>query len=145
VILSDEQIAEAERYARRFQGAWTKTSGTLASWIIHLVDTLEASMNDANRQDGESVAERFLDTVKETIVQRSATYGPPQEHFSRTVAAVNAIFSKKLREPLTTSDWASIMMLDKLARAQGSDTPNPDTTIDLAGYAACKASCEAQP
>ena len=144
MILSPEQIAQAERYARRFAGAWTGTSGTLASYVIHLIDTLEASMSDTNRQGGTSVADRFLDTVKTTIGQRSATYGPPREHFGRTVAAVNAIFAKKLREPLTPGDWAAIMMIDKLARAQG-DAPNPDTTIDLAGYAACLAECEAQP
>lgn len=145
MILTDGQIRDAEMAARRFSGAWTGTSGTLASWVIHLIDTLrhtqEAAMTEPDNTPA-TPAEQLLRTAIRTVSQRRATYGPPREHFAKTVAAVNAIFSKKLREPLTEADWAQIMILDKLARAQG-DAPNPDTTIDLAGYAACLAECEA--
>jgi hypothetical protein len=87
-------------------------------------------------------AEQLLQTAISTVRQRRGTYGPPREHFSRTVAAVNAIFSHKLKAPLTESDWAQIMILDKLARHQGQ-AKSADTPIDLAGYAACLAECEA--
>lgn len=89
-----------------------------------------------------NAAEALLDTAKRVIQQRRSTYGPPREHFARTVAAVNAIFSSKLREPLTEADWAQIMILDKLARHQG-EARSADTPVDLAGYAACLAECEA--
>ena len=88
-----------------------------------------------------NAATRLLQTAIDVIEQRRKTYGPPDQHFSRTAAAVSAIFADKLRSPLTASDWAQIMIIDKLARHQG-DAPSDDTPIDLAGYAACLAECE---
>jgi hypothetical protein len=137
VILSDEQIAEAERAARRFSGAWTGTSGTLASWVVHLIDTIRAE----RRAMADTKAEQLLEEAQRTVRQRRGTYGPPAEHFAKTVAAVNAIFAHKLAEPLTLADWAQIMILDKLARHQGA-AKSADTPIDLAGYAACLAEVE---
>ena len=89
-----------------------------------------------------NAAEHLLRTAIHTVGARRATYGPPREHFAKTVAAVNAIFSHKLAEPLTEADWAQIMILDKLARHQGT-SKSADTPVDLAGYAACLAECEA--
>jgi hypothetical protein len=60
VILSDDQIAEAERAARQFQGAWTGTSGTLASWVVHLIDTIRAerrAMADLHRQPWDDLSD----------------------------------------------------------------------------------------
>lgn len=90
---------------------------------------------------GEPPAERLLERAVAVIRQRRQSYGPPREHFAKTVAAINAIFAHKLREPLTVADWAQIMILDKLARHQGT-AKTADTPIDLAGYAACLAECE---
>jgi hypothetical protein len=78
----------------------------------------------------------MLEKTAVTVRQRQATYGPPREHFARTVAAINAIFGHKLREPLTMADWAQIMILDKLARHQGPNKSD-DTPLDMAGYAGC--------
>ena len=89
----------------------------------------------------DNAAEQLLETARETIAARRKTYGPPREHFAKTVAAVNAIFAHKLREPLTEADWAQVMILDKLARHQGT-AKSSDTPVDLAGYAACLAECE---
>lgn len=86
-------------------------------------------------------AERMLAHAKSVIRQRRSTYGPPKSHFAKTVAAVNAIFAHKLTEPLTVADWAQIMILDKLARHQGT-RKSDDTPVDVAGYAACLAECE---
>jgi len=90
----------------------------------------------------DTIAEGLLETAGQTIRDRRQTYGPPAEHFAKTVAAVNAIFSHKLSEPLTVADWAQIMILDKLARHQGA-AKSADTPVDLAGYAACLAEVEA--
>jgi len=92
----------------------------------------------------QSPAESLLERAIETIVDRRGSYGPPKEHFDRTVAAINAIFSHKLVSPLTAAEWAQIMILDKLARHQGT-ARSSDTPIDIAGYAACLAECEALP
>lgn len=91
-------------------------------------------------------AQALLDEAGRVIAERRSTYGPPGEHFAKTVAAVNAIFSHKLREPLTVADWAQIMILDKLARHQGNGgtSKSTDTPVDLAGYAACLAEVESE-
>jgi hypothetical protein len=89
----------------------------------------------------ESHAERLLRTAADTTRERRANYSPPREHFARTVGAINAIFSDKLREPFTPADWALIMILDKCARHQG-DRKTADSIVDIAGYAGCLAECE---
>lgn len=148
MILTEEQITDAIHRARRFSGAYTGTSGTLASYVLHLVDTVrklqegKTMLRDYNREPGTSPAEQLLEVAQATVRQRRATYGPPGEHFARTVAMVNGLLGDRLRSPLTAADWAQIMILDKLARHQG-ESKTPDTTVDLAGYAACLAECEA--
>lgn len=89
-------------------------------------------------------AERLLADTSDVIRQRRMTYGGPRQHFKRTVDAINAIFAHKLRAPLTTSEWAQIMIIDKLSRNQG-DNKTRDTKVDVAGYAACWAECEELP
>lgn len=86
-------------------------------------------------------AEKLLTTALDVVRERRGTYGPPGEHFRRTVGLVNALFADKLKEPLTEADWAQVMILDKLARHQGS-AKSADTPVDLAGYAACLAEVE---
>jgi hypothetical protein len=84
-------------------------------------------------------AEQLLAASIKAVRDRRTTYGRPSDHFARTVGAINAIFAHKLREPLTTSDWAQIMVLDKLSRHQGR--PIDDNPVDVAGYAACWWEC----
>jgi hypothetical protein len=139
VWLDAEQLEDAERQARRFSGAWTGTSGSLAALLVHTINMVRHLQEKARMP---TPAENLLDIAARTIRQRRTTYGPPGEHFAKTVAAVNAIFSHKLREPLTVADWAQIMILDKLARHQGA-AKSADTPVDLAGYAACLAEVEA--
>lgn len=167
-------LQAAEARARRFSGAYTGTSGTLAADVLRLLKIIrqapgdnaemhehaseidsdwilrgERELKDA-RPDGAATipaiaethaADRLIADVAVVIKQRRSTYGGPKKHFQRTVDAINAIFADKLREPLTISDWAQIMILDKLARNQG-DNKTRDTKIDVAGYAACWAECE---
>lgn len=152
MILTPEQLVHAEQEARRFQGAWTGTSGSLASWVVRLIHMVRHLQEESVKDPAHpgyaaevvSPAESLLTHATNVIRQRRGTYGPPKEHFARTVAAVNAIFAHKLREPLTEADWAMIMILDKLARHQGTSRSS-DTPVDLAGYAACLAECEAAP
>jgi len=97
-------------------------------------------IGDSLLKDETSPAEQLLDKARQTVAQRRQTYGPPTEHFRKTVGMINAAFGDVLNRPLTEGDWAIIMMLDKIARDQGP-TPTDDTPIDMAGYAACLAEC----
>jgi len=151
---------------------WTGTSGTLAADARRLVrhiqetrkmaegypvvnilrgevelkhftgDEVEPEATLIEEPEGPPVAVQLLDTARAAVLDRHRVYGPPQEHFARTVGMVNSLFASVLRRPLTTSDWARIMLLDKLARDLGP-RPHPDNAVDLAGYAACLAECQA--
>lgn len=90
------------------------------------------------KPDEPSQAVMTLETALAAVRQRHGNYGPPGEHFARTVGLVNALLQTKLREPLTTADWAQIMICDKLARHQGPGR-HDDNPVDIAGYAACLA------
>lgn len=212
-LLDATYITEAEHRARRFSGAYTGTSGTLAADVIRLINErtalmqtvadLEASnaalrlavqsrlegndeetikptaiddageaaipsdwilqgereLHDEQRQTGDGIlnapadrfypepaaqneAERLLLDALAVIRDRRPKYGGPREHFRRTVGMINAAFQDVLTRPLTMSDWALIMTLDKVARFLGP-TKTSDQITDLAGYAACLAECEA--
>lgn len=143
--LTDADLVDAEQRARQFSGAWTGTSGTLALYLFHAVKQIRRmkeleQMGPHDDSPPDDPAVHLLKTAIHTVSARRKTYGPPREHFSRTVAAINAIFFDKLREPLTEADWAQIMILDKIARAQGEY--HPDNIVDVAGYSATWAECE---
>lgn len=89
----------------------------------------------------ETPAELLLHKAIAVIRERRPNYGGPREHFARTVGMINAAFAEVLKRPLTPSDWALIMTLDKVARFLGP-TKTSDQITDLAGYAACLAECE---
>jgi hypothetical protein len=89
---------------------------------------------------GPPVAVQLLDTARAAVLDRHRVYGPPDEHFARTAGAINALFGSILRRPITAADWGRMMIVDKLARDLGP-LPHPDNPVDMAGYAACVASC----
>ena len=81
-------------------------------------------------------AEQLCEKTAQVIRDRRPKYGGPKHHFARTIGMVNAAFAEVLKRPLTEADWATIMILDKIARFRG---PNAtiDGPVDIAGYAAC--------
>jgi hypothetical protein len=111
--------ASAEKYAERFTG-----------------DSLLADQGDI------SPAERLLLDAIDVVRDRRPKYGGPKNHFRRTIGMINAAFADVLKRPLTESDWAIFMTFDKVARFLGPNK-TADGPIDLAGYAACLAECEA--
>lgn len=146
--MTRDDLDQAEQLARRFgsRNCWTGCAGSLASATLRLIREQRGTDVKDPAHPGYGAepltpAQNLLDQAGRVIAQRRATYGPPAEHFAKTVAAVNAIFAHKLREPLTVADWAQIMILDKLARHQGTSRSS-DTPVDLAGYAACLAEVE---
>ena len=176
--LSEEYIATVVRDARRYQGQWTGTAGTLAAHCMRLVrerermleatrssgvadgasnaDAIAAAWDKYKRDqiapDGEPItrrvygangdhpeqtpAEQLCSRTAEVIRDRRPKYGGPQKHFARTVGMVNAAFADVLKRPLTEADWATIMILDKIARFRGPHS-TIDGPVDIAGYAAC--------
>ena len=176
--LTEEYIATVVRDARRYQGQWTGTAGTLAAHCMRLVrerermleatrssgvadgasnaDAIAAAWDKYKRDqiapDGEPItrrvygangdhpeqtpAEQLCSRTAEVIRDRRPKYGGPQKHFARTVGMVNAAFADVLKRPLTEADWATIMILDKIARFRGPHS-TIDGPVDIAGYAAC--------
>ena len=89
-----------------------------------------------------SPAEKLLLDAIDVVRDRRPKYGGPRHHFRRTIGMINAAFADVLKRPLTESDWAIFMTFDKVARFLGPNK-TADGPIDLAGYAACLAECEA--
>ena len=81
-------------------------------------------------------AEQLCEKTAEVIRDRRPKYGGPRHHFARTIGMVNAAFADVLKRPLTEADWATIMILDKIARFRGPGA-TVDGPVDIAGYAAC--------
>ena len=142
--LTEDELVEAEQRARVFSGAFFGTSGRLALFTIHLVRMVRTLQEQGMTvmKIAETPAEKMLVEALDVIRNRRETYGPPREHFARTVQMLNGLLADKLKEPLTEADWAQIMIIDKLARHRGP-AKSADTPIDLAGYASCLAECEA--
>jgi hypothetical protein len=120
-------------------------SGKLAAYVAEENKDFPPLRPSADHVRGETpcAAVALLDQARAAVIDRHGKYGPPREHFARTVGMVNAAFAAILRRPLTPADWAIVMVLDKVARHMGT-AKTSDTPIDLAGYAACLAECEAE-
>lgn len=71
--------------------------------------------------------------------ERNVQYGPPQENFARIASMINVVIGKKLKEDIRVSgeDVAMLMIVLKVARYAANSGFQPDTWIDIAGYAGC--------
>jgi hypothetical protein len=147
-----DHILRGERELRHYTGDETAPEEAMILTEDDAADVAEETDKAAQIGDGRvfpepetagpPVAVRLLEQATAAVKDRHAVYGPPTGHFARTVGMVNSLFADVLRRPLTTADWARIMILDKLARDLGP-RPHPDNAVDLAGYAACLAECQA--
>jgi hypothetical protein len=147
-----DHILRGERELRHYTGDELAPSDAMILTEDDAADVAEETARAAQIGDGRvfpepetagpPVAVRLLEQATAAVKDRHAVYGPPTAHFARTVGMVNSLFADVLRRPLTTADWARIMILDKLARDLGPK-PHADNAVDLAGYAACLAECQA--
>jgi hypothetical protein len=147
-----DHILRGERELRHYTGDEMAPSDAMILTEDDAADVAEETARAAQIGDGRvfpepetagpPVAVRLLEQATAAVRDRHAVYGPPTAHFARTVGMVNSLFADVLRRPLTTADWARIMILDKLARDLGP-RPHADNAVDLAGYAACLAECQA--
>ena len=120
-------------------------------WILQGQKEMDAAPDDirwtgdsilAKDHDDVTPAEKLLLDAIDVVRDRRPKYGGPRHHFRRTIGMINAAFADVLKRPLTESDWAIFMTFDKVARFLGPNK-TADGPIDLAGYAACLAECEA--
>lgn len=81
--------------------------------------------------------EKLLRDAIEAVKARGQTYGPPREHFDRTCKAANALMPDLFAREMLPSDWAKLMLIDKVSR--DAEKSILDNCIDIAGYAACLA------
>ena len=65
--------------------------------------------------------------------ERDTQYGGPEENFSRIAKIWSVLFGREF----TTEDVAMAMVAVKVARYASNSGFQPDTWIDIAGYAAC--------
>jgi hypothetical protein len=64
---------------------------------------------------------------------RNSQYGEPEDNFERIARIWTVIFGREV----TTEDVAAAMIGLKLARYAAKSNYQPDTWIDIAGYAGC--------
>jgi hypothetical protein len=143
------QASSAKYHAERAEPEPDET--VPVDWILQGQREMEASPDDirwtgdsilAKDHDDVTPAEKLLLDAIDVVRDRRPKYGGPRHHFRRTIGMINAAFADVLKRPLTESDWAIFMTFDKVARFLGPNK-TADGPIDLAGYAACLAECEA--
>lgn len=98
-------------------------------------------MEETTAPEPERYTERgyLLDTAREAVLrQRNASYGEPDQDFSRTANILTALLGHKLLEgaAITSDEVAKILIVVKLSRLSWSPD-HADSWIDIAGYAAC--------
>lgn len=94
--------------------------------------------------------EEILEAAKKIVcTDREAAYGKPEDNFGLIAEFWGAYMraaagSIEDWDMLSAEDVAAMMILLKLARiATGKGKGKADNWIDIAGYAACGAECEA--
>jgi hypothetical protein len=102
-------------------------------------DAFTRQTGDGVKGEATTVAEQTLQSALEAVRDRHTKYGPPNEHFARTAALVNAAFGTSF----SAADWALVMVLDKVARLRGP-TPTTDGGVDIAGYGGCYEECRSR-
>ena len=77
--------------------------------------------------------EMLIDAASIIDGQRDAQYGGPEDNFERIAKIWTVLFSYKF----TREDVAMAMVAVKVARYASGAGFQPDTWVDIAGYAAC--------
>ena len=73
-----------------------------------------------------------LTKASERVSERSEKYGKPESNLNR----IASLWGAYLDENIGAEDVAAMMILLKVARLTGG-YDQPDTWVDIAGYAAC--------
>jgi len=87
-------------------------------------------------KDETTPRQEILDEASKLVHgDRNASYGSPTQNFENTAALLNVQLGHKLKESLTATDIALVMIQLKMARIIAS--PKRDNWADIIGYAAC--------
>lgn len=78
-----------------------------------------------------------LEAARNAVLDRPTVYGVPEDCFARVASVWRAIFPER---EWTASDVALGLAALKLVRLS-FDPTHFDSSVDLAGYAACQAEC----
>jgi hypothetical protein len=82
------------------------------------------------RTELEAFLDRFLQEVRKTLLEREKAYGPPD----RSLLVLREFWSRALGRDLSASQVVLLLALLKISRLAW-DEEQPDSWIDLAGYA----------
>lgn len=82
--------------------------------------------------------EKLLDETKRIVCgERDQQYGKPEDNFEK----ISKLWSYYLTYPISKGDVAMMMILLKVARE--GEKHKHDNLVDIVGYAACAAECQA--
>ena len=84
-----------------------------------------------------SIRIAVLEAAREAVTGRPASYGEPEDSFGRVAEVWSAIFPERT---WTASDVPLALAALKLVRLS-FHPKHRDSSVDLAGYAACQAEC----
>jgi hypothetical protein len=97
------------------------------------VDSVEAPVQPKNQEQVPPRVEALREAARLINSERNVQYGPPTENFDR----IARLWSVVLGVEVSTEDVAMCMVALKMARYASKSGYQPDTWIDIAGYAGC--------
>lgn len=89
--------------------------------------------DEATQEETPLRVEALREAARLITTERNKQYGPPQENFNR----ISRLWSVILGKDITEEDVAMCMIALKIARYASRSGYQPDTWIDIAGYAGC--------
>jgi hypothetical protein len=89
--------------------------------------------SENNTEKGPLRVEALREAARIISGERDDQYGKPEENFERIAKIWEVIFGI----PISTEDVAMAMVGVKVARYASKSGFQPDTWVDIAGYAAC--------
>ena len=101
---ANEQLRSAVegRHVQAAEAACCEEQTIPPDWILRGEQELKQRelppvylIGDSLLKDETSPAEQLLDKARQTVAQRRQTYGPPTDHFKKTVGMINAALGKR--------------------------------------------------
>ena len=96
-------------------------------------DTTELPQSAATPTDVPPRVEALREAARLIHSERNVQYGPPSENFDR----IARLWSVILKIDVSMEDVAMCMVALKMARFASKSGFQPDTWVDIAGYAGC--------
>lgn len=97
------------------------------------IDTSPAPTPSKTQESSPPRVEALREAARLIDSERNIHYGPPTENFDR----IAKLWSVILGSDVTSEDVAMCMVAVKMARYASKSGFQPDTWIDIAGYAGC--------